>query len=214
MFIYIAKPDPISASPFIVGWWSRYVYLACKEKLIFEETVTFKPLISKISSKGLPKKAPAWKSQKSCSKSKILKTNVYSIIFGGDVGLKNSPNFRDSKTGTFGTPDSETRKNFFFFQICWWFSKITSGMILGLNLSSRNCEFRKPVSFFPNSDLPLFDPSFPQTFDQNWNRIRFCGVLRLCKRPKVQSKKYASINYNLWQISNARQVTIYIRNQT
>ena len=102
----------------------------------------------------------------------------------------------------------------FCLQIWWWFSKITSGMILGLNLSSRNCEFRKPVSFSPNSDLPLFDPSFPQTFDQNWNRIRFCGVLRLCNRSKNQSRKYVSINYNLWQISNARQVTIFILNQT
>ena len=87
-------------------------------------------------------------------------------------------------------------------------------MILGLNLSSRNWEFRKSISFFPNSDLPLFDPSFPQTFDQNWNRIRFCGVLRLRNRSKIKGKKYISIIYNLWLISNARQVTIYILNQT
>ena len=87
-------------------------------------------------------------------------------------------------------------------------------MILGLNLSSRNCEFRKPVSFSPNSDLPLFDPSFPQTFDQNWNRIRFCGVLILCNRSKIQSIKSLYQFNNLSQISNARQFAIYILNQT
>ena len=135
-------------------------------------------------------KAQAWpEKSKFLPKSKrTIKTNAYSITFGGMLVWKIVPILGIQRHGLLerSTPKPEST---FFLQIWWWFSKITSGMILGLNLSSRNCGFRKPVSFSPNSDLPLFDPSFPQTFDQNWNRIRFCGVLILCNRSKIQSIK-------------------------